>query len=138
MEQDNSLNQLKLTITSEEDNIDIIECFTKDIIQKLQIPEKLHTRIGLSVIEVVVNSIFFGNKEDSQKTIEIIAAKQNTKVVITIKEEIQGIDFDKLLDPTDSDELMEVAHRGCFSMVGFPDELTFLHNGSKVIMKFFL
>lgn len=132
------MNHFSLTIASEPDNIGKVENFIEYIIEEFQIPHKLYGRIALPVIEAVTNSILFGNKNDPQKMVKLYAAKGSRKIVITVENEGEGIDFNKLPDFSDTDEFWERTGRGLYLMVNLPDELIFTHNGTKVIMTYFL
>lgn len=123
---------------SEPDNIRTVENFIEYIIEKCEIPEKLHTRIALPVIEAVTNSILFRNENNPQKSVKIYAAKGSQKFVITVEDEGKGIDFDKLPNLIDKNKLMEETSRGLYLMVNLPDELLFARNGTKVVMTYFL
>lgn len=132
------MNHFSLTIASEPDNIGKVENFIEYIIEEFEISEKLHARIALPVIEAVTNSILFGNKNDPQKTVKLYAAKGSRKIVITVEDEGEGIDFSKLPNFSDTDEFLERTGRGLYLMVNLPDELMFTHNGTKIIMTYFL
>lgn len=132
------MNHFSLTIASEPENIGKVENFIECIIEEFQIPEKLHARIALPVIEAVTNSIRFGNKNDPQKTVRLYATKGSQKIVITVEDEGEGIDFSKLPVFSDAGEFLERTGRGLYLMISLSDELIFTHNGAKVIMTYFL
>lgn len=132
------MNHFSLTIASEPDNIGKVENFIEYIIEEFQIPEKLRARIALPVIEAVINSIVFGNKNDPQKMVKLYATKGSQKTVITVEDEGEGIDFSKLPVFSGADEFLERTGRGLYLMISLSDELIFTRNGSKVIMTYFL
>lgn len=130
------MNHFSLTITSESDNIRKIENFIECIMDEFHIPEKLHARIKLPIIEAVTNTTLFGSKNDSQKSIKLYAVKGSRKMVITIEEEGKGMDLSKLPDILGIEELMEKMGRGLYLMIYLPDELIFAKNRTKVIMTY--
>ena len=132
------MNHFSLTIASEPDNIGKVENFIEYIVEEFQIPDKFYARIALPVIEATTNSILFGNKKDPQKTVKLYATKGSRKIVITVEDEGEGIDFSKLPNFSDTNEFLERTGRGLYLMVNLPDKLMFTHNGTKVIMTYFL
>lgn len=132
------MNYFSLTIASNPDNIGKVEKFIDDIIEKLEIPEKLHARIALPIIEAVTNSILFRNDNDPQKIVKLFAARGRQKIVITVEDNGKGIDFNKLPNFTTTNEIIEETSRGLYMLVSLPDELLFARNGAKVVMTYFL
>lgn len=132
------MNYFSLTIASNPDNIGKVEKFIDDIIEKLEIPEKLHARIALPIIEAVTNSILFRNDNDPQKIVKLFAARGGQKIVITVEDNGKGIDFNKLPNFTTTNEIIEETSRGLYMLVSLPNELLFARNGAKVVMTYFL
>lgn len=117
------MNYFSLTIASNPDNIGKVEKFIDDIIEKLEIPEKLHARIALPIIEAVTNSILFRNDNDPQKIVKLFAARGRQKIVITVEDNGKGIDFNKLPNFTTTNEIIEETSRGLYMLVSLPDDL---------------
>lgn len=132
------MNVLNLTIASEMNNIRMVENFIEKIIEEFELPQIQRGKLTLAVIEAVNNSILFGNRQDSRKTIKLVATKGRRKIVVTVEDEGDGFDFRNLPDPTTPDNLMKTTGRGLYLMVTLTDELLFARNGAKVVMTFLL
>lgn len=132
------MNKLELSIPSDLSNIPQAENFIEILINQYQLPEKLHGKISLSVIEAVNNAMLYGNKQNPSKMIKLTAVEGKQKIVITVEDEGEGFDFEHIPDPTTPENLMKISGRGLYLMVSLTDELLFAKNGAKVVMTFFL
>ena len=132
------MNKLNLTITSELNNIRMVENFIEKAIEEFKLSEELKGKITLPIIEAVNNSILYGNKKNPQKLIEIAVVKSTKKVIFTVEDEGEGFDFKNIPDPTTPEHLEKVTGRGLYLMTHLTNELLFAKNGAKVIMVFSL
>lgn len=132
------MNKLELSIPSEVANVKKVENFVEYLMNEFQLQEKLRGKISLPIVEAVNNAILFGNKQNPQKTVKLTAIKSTKKITVTVEDEGEGFDFNKIPDPTTPDKLMQTTGRGLYLMVNLTDELLFARNGAKVIMSFLL
>lgn len=132
------MNKLSLTITSELTNLKEVEHFIEKTIKEFELPEDIRGKITLSIMEAVNNSILYGNKQDSQKSIKLAVVRSQKKVIFTVEDEGEGFDFKNIPDPTTPENLEKATGRGLYLMTHLTDELLFAQNGAKVIMIFSL
>ena len=132
------MNKLNLTITSELNNIRMVENFIEKAIEEFKLSEELKGKITLPIIEAVNNSILYGNKQNPQKLIKIAVAKSHKKVIFTVEDEGEGFDFNNIPDPITPEHLEKVTGRGLYLMTRLTNKLLFTKNGAKVMMVFSL
>lgn len=132
------MSKLNLTITSELDNIRMVENFIEKAIEEFKLSEELKGKITLPIIEAVNNSILYGNKQNPQKLVKLTVVKNSKKVFFTVEDEGEGFDFENIPDPTTPEYLEKVTDRGLYLMTHLTNQLLFAKNGAKVIMMFSL
>lgn len=132
------MSKLNLTITSELDNIRMVENFIEKAIEEFKLSEELKGKITLPIIEAVNNSILYGNKQNPQKLVKLTVVKNSKKVFFTIEDEGEGFDFENIPDPTTPEYLEKVTAKGLYLMTHLTNQLLFAKNGAKVIMMFSL
>ena len=131
-------SKLQLSILSELSNIPKAEKFIETVIDWYELPEKLHNRIRVAVIEAVNNAILHGNKQDPSKTVKLTAWQDKQKLIITVEDEGEGVNFEHIANPTTPENLRETNGRGLYLMASLTDELLFVENGAKIAMIFSL
>ena len=132
------MNKLSLTIPSDMTCTHQVDNFIELIIDRFELPQFINGRITLSIVEAVLNSILYGNKQDPEKKITITAIKNSAKVIVTVEDEGEGFDLSKIPNFSKPETFMQRTGRGLYLMVTLPDELLFTKRGAKVIMSFSL
>lgn len=130
------MNQSSLQISLETEYIRDVENFVNRTIEKLNISEVLRTRITLSVLEAVTNSVLFVRQQKLWQAIQLNILVEPQKIVVNLEEGGRGFcfrDFEELMTPQ---ELLQKVGRGIYSMISLPDELHFFRNGAQVTMVF--
>lgn len=112
---------------------DVIE----DLVQKLKgdsVSGDNIFDIRLCLEEVLINAIKHGNKFNPELFVEVAATVEHDKLIMTVKDEGQGFDFENVADPTQKENLEKTSGRGVFLVKKLMDEVEFLDNGSKIRM----
>lgn len=130
------MNKLEFAISSEVGNIVKVENFIESFSAYFNLSPELFGKISLSVIEAVNNAILSGNKQDSDKRVELTAEKANDQLLVSVCDEGEGFDYTHIPDPTLPDNIEKDAGRGLFLMKTLSDDLVFENNGSKVTLVF--
>lgn len=125
-----------INIESKIDNISLIEKFIDEFSEQYQINTDLYGKILIATVEAVNNSIVHGNKEDIDKDVYLEMQKDEGQILVYVKDEGQGFDYENIPDPTKPENLENINGRGIYLMNHLADEVTFLENGSVVQMKF--
>ena len=90
--------------------------------------------IKLCLEEVLINAVKHGNKMDPQLFVEVALSIEPDKLIMTVKDEGQGFDFENVADPTHKENLEKTSGRGVFLVKKLMDEVEFLDNGSRIRM----
>lgn len=94
--------------------------------------------IRLSLDELGTNAIKHGNKEDAQKSVTISYSLFSDRLEITIEDEGEGFDLNKVPDPTASDRLLVPSGRGVFLAQQLMDRVEYCGCGNRVVFTKFL
>lgn len=125
-----------LVLESEMNSISQVEKLIDAQAQMLNIDDEVYGKYMLSVVECVNNAIVHGNKMDKNKKVTMHYHISNTTIEVTVSDEGEGFDPDKLPDPTAEENLERDCGRGVFLMRHLSDELEFANNGRTITMKF--
>ncbi len=125
-----------LVISSQSASINEVRLFLKDIFEEFSLEKELFNRVFLVLSEAVNNSIFHGNKLDSNKSVFIEFSLIENRILISVEDEGDGFCIDNIEDPTCLLNLKRENGRGIFLIRQFADEVMFLKDGRKVLIKF--
>lgn len=130
------MNKLELSIQSELGNIPQVENFIEKLMEQFRLSPKVYANIALSLVEAVHNSILYGNKQNLQKKVILTAVQNIREVIITVEDEGEGFDYNRIPDPTIPEKFRKESGKGLYLMGKLTDKLIFDKNGAKVIMVF--
>ena len=121
--------------------LEIIPKFVSNLtkrINALNISENDLFNIKLSLEEALVNAVKYGNKFNPQLFVELVLEANIDSLTIRIKDQGEGFDFRKVLDPTREENIEKISGRGIFLIKSLMDKVEFLDDGSQIIMVKFL
>ena len=128
----------RLKIASKTDSLHLVEKFIDDLSASCHIEHDVYGNLLIAALEAANNAITHGNKLNEAKQVEIIFAMDNQKILLTVKDEGPGFDYNNIPDPTSPENLENMSGRGVFLMSKLSDQIEFEDNGSFVKMTFFL
>ena len=118
-------NEIEVIISSALDNLDLIQTLTDCITDFMSIDSDSAHWIGMSVRESVTNAIQHGNKLDLSKKVDICFEVAPDRLSISVKDQGEGFEFDKIPNPLDNNNLLKPSGRGIFYIRTFMDEVEF-------------
>ena len=118
------------------ENLTIVEKLIDDLASEYDLSSEVYGNILVATVEAVNNAILHGNKLDESKKVFIDYQIIDKILVIKIKDEGSGFDYDNIPDPTAPENIEKPHGRGIFLMKHLVDSLEFLNNGSEVELKF--
>ena len=118
------------------DSLLIVEKYIDKIKEEGVITEDAYGNVMVCATEAVNNSIYHGNKEDINKTINLHVEYNEKTLVFDVKDEGIGFDFENIPDPTLPENIEKLNGRGVFLIKNLADEVEFLNNGSEIKFKF--
>ena len=113
-----------------------VDKFVEKRLKKSGLTKSQLADIAISVTEAVTNAMLHGNKNDPKKKVRVDLDIKPSEVTITIQDQGNGFDPDKVPNPTEGD-LIKVAGRGVFIYKALMDKVEFFikpHQGTKVKM----
>ena len=82
--------------------------------------------IDMAVREAVTNAVLHGNRQDENKTVDIVLKSSPDAVEISVHDQGPGFNPEDVPDPTASENLLKTSGRGIFFMRTFMDEVDWL------------
>jgi serine/threonine-protein kinase RsbW len=128
----------KLQITSKTDNLHLVEEFVDHLSADCNIESDVYGNLLIAALEAANNAITHGNKLNEEKQVEMVFTTEEDKILLTVKDEGPGFDYNSIPDPTSPENLENMSGRGVFLMRKLSDAIEFEDNGSFVRMTFFL
>lgn len=113
--------------TSLESNLESVnkaEALCVEAGAKIGLDEDACMDLGLAVREAMVNAVAHGNKYDATKQVRFILDSRSDSLHITIVDQGNGFDLNRVPDPTQGDNLLRGGGRGLLLIQTFVDEFT--------------
>jgi len=89
-------------------------------------------RTRVCIVEMIINGIMHGNKEDPNKKIIILYTVDHEKVRISVIDEGEGFDYRHLPNPLLPENLLKESGRGLFIVKKFMNEMRFNDRGNRI------
>jgi serine/threonine-protein kinase RsbW len=114
-----------LEIESNPNNLITVEEFVNYFAKDIGVPQSRMDGLMLSVTEATTNAIIHANKCDETKLVKIDVKIEDSKVIITVKDEGIGFNPGKIPDPTEPENLLKDSGRGIYLMRFYMDDLKY-------------
>jgi len=128
----------RIVISSKTESLSLVEKFVDDFSSRLSIDKDVYGNLLIAALEAANNAVTHGNKLDDSKFVEINISTDDNKILLTVKDEGPGFDYNNIPDPTSAENIENMSGRGVFLMTRLSDHIDFENNGSIVKMSFFL
>ncbi len=128
--------RLVLSLESKPSNIVQVQSFVQEVMPRFNVNEDTFGNILVSLTEAVNNAMIHGNRNDSQKRVNVSVERDQEAVAVRVSDEGKGFDYDNLPDPTAPENITCCGGRGVFLMRELSDDINYLNNGSTVEMRF--
>jgi serine/threonine-protein kinase RsbW len=93
------------------------------------------TAIEIALGEAVVNAVVHGDHEDPRRHVHVDCRCEPDEISILVRDEGQGFDVDRVLDPTAPENILSTHGRGIYLMRAYMDEVRFEEGGRAVQMR---
>ncbi len=123
-------------LASTMDSVAEVEAAAEKLTQQAGMDEDESFKVVMAVREAAVNAVLHGNGYDPNKQVSASFENTGKSLVITIADEGEGLDPDKLPDPLAPENLLRGTGRGIFLIRSFLDEVHFrqLHPGTELTL----
>ncbi|MBL8016160.1 MAG: ATP-binding protein [Ignavibacteria bacterium] len=131
------MKKLYLEINSEKKNIKEVEALMLKANSEFGLSDDEYSKMMIAVTEVAMNAIVHGNKENTYKKVRVYVEFDSSSMKIIIMDEGDGFEIQRLPDPTDMDNILDVHGRGVFIARAMVDEFFYTHHegrGSEFIL----
>lgn len=135
LDKNKSFNQV--VFSSDFKNITYADEIITKISENIHINHDIFGKILLSLSEAINNAIVHGNKFDIVKSVIVTYGLQNSKLVIFVKDEGDGFDYNLVDDPTDIENIEKLSGRGVFIILNLADEVKFFYSGGQIVKMIF-
>ena len=128
--------RLSFKLASTMDSVAEVEAAAEKLTQTAGLDEDEGFRVVMAVREAAVNAVLHGNGYDPNKQITVGLENNGKSLVITIADEGEGLDPEKITDPLAPENLLRGTGRGIFLIRSFLDEVHFrqLHPGTELTL----
>ena len=128
--------RLSFKLASTMDSVAEVEAAAERMTQAAGLDEDEGFRVAMAVREAAVNAVLHGNGYDPGKQISASFENNGKSLVITIADEGEGLDPEKIPDPLAAENLLRGTGRGIFLIRSFLDEVHFrqLHPGTELTL----
>lgn len=126
-----------LSFPSTTDQVAKADEFLETLLRKAGLPEDTIANLAIAVTELVNNAIKHGNKLQKNKMVTVSIIYSPEKIEITVADEGEGFEPDKIPDPLAEENLMKEIGRGIFIVKSLIDEVRFQFpstGGTRVIL----
>lgn len=106
------------------DSVDSAEGLCVDAAKRLGLTEEACMDLGLAVREAMVNAVVHGNNYDKEKRVHLILESRPDSLRVTIIDQGDGFDLNRVPDPTLGDNLLRGSGRGLLLIQTFVDEFS--------------
>lgn len=118
---------VEMTLNSKVELTNLVHAVSDEFCRLAGIDEDAMMNLGLALREATVNAMKHGNKLSEHALVRIIFHLNATRLLVTVKDQGEGFDFDEDVDPRLPENLDKTSGRGLFLMRTFVDSLQFHH-----------
>jgi len=119
---------------------EVLPQFASKVIDKIKIyfRDEDIVNVRLSLEEALVNAMKHGNKMNPDLPVEVYVEVEDKKLVIKVRDQGEGFDFNKLPNPTLDENIKKTSGRGIFLIKNLMDRVEFFDCGRGIKMVKFL
>lgn len=128
--------RLSFKLASTMDSVAEVEAAAEKLAQSAGMDEDESFRVVMAVREATVNAVLHGNGYDPNKQVSVSFENTGKSLVVTVADEGEGLDPEKIPDPLAPENLLRGTGRGIFLIRSFMDEIHFrqLHPGTELTL----
>lgn len=130
--------QVKISIGSRYDHIDLIQIVVDDALARLGLDDDARHWVGIAIREAVANAIKHGNRQDPGKEVDVELAVAGDEAVIRVHDRGEGFEPEAVADPLTVENRLRTSGRGIFYMKSFMDDIQYHprpEGGTMVVMR---
>jgi serine/threonine-protein kinase RsbW len=121
-----TVDTTELSLPSRIETVAKAAAAVSEFIGRSGISEDAAFGIVMAVREAVTNAVLHGNRQDENKTVDIVLKSSPDAVEISVHDQGPGFNPEEVPDPTVTENIMKTSGRGIFFMRTFMDEVDWL------------
>ena len=118
---------VEMTLNSRVELANLVHAASDEICRLIGIDEDSMLNLGLALREATVNAMKHGNKLNETAPVHITFRTNSDKLIVDIRDQGKGFEFDKSADPRLPENLEKTSGRGIFLMRNFVDDVEYDH-----------
>lgn len=115
--------RLELKLESVISTVDAAELCAKGLAREGGFSEEQIDRLGMAVREAVANAVTHGNVYSADKRVHFSVELDESRLVVSVKDEGTGFDPSEVPDPTLVENILKASGRGLLMMRSLVDEV---------------
>ncbi len=112
-----------IIIPSSQENLVDVDLFIEGTLRGYGAGESIIADIAISVSEMVNNAIIHGNKSSPDKSVSVSISRTDSKIRITIRDQGNGFDPNRVANPIEDNNLLKEVGRGIFIVRSLMDSV---------------
>jgi serine/threonine-protein kinase RsbW len=120
----NGARTTRLEINSVLETLDLVDTVTDLIGRAAGLDEEALHWFGMAVHECVINAIIHGNHRDSKKSVSIEFRTTSTELAVSVRDEGNGFDPDRVPDPCAGENTLRTHGRGIYLIRQIMDDVS--------------
>ncbi len=118
------------------ESVEEVEAAADQLATEAGLDEDQRFHIAMAVREAAINAVLHGNEYDPARQIEVSLENTGKDLMISIADQGQGFDPEKVPDPLEAENLLRGTGRGIFLIRSLMDEVHFrqLHPGTELTL----
>ncbi len=117
--------EITVIIPSSLKELSKIERLAGEIAREMNFSEDQQDNFSIAVTEAVGNAIIHGNKTNPKKKVQIVFRPKKDRIEVSVTDQGQGFDLNKISNPLAPKNLMKESGRGIFILKTLMDEVSF-------------
>jgi len=125
----------RLVIKSDLNELQKVEEFTEAIADRMNFTDEDKDSLSISITEIVSNGIVHGNRLDKKKKVYIDYELSPKTITITVQDEGQGFEIEKIENPLKPQNLLKESGRGIYIVRALLDRVEFESNEKGTLVR---
>ena len=122
---------VEMTLCSRVELANLVHAASDEVCRLAGLDEDARMNLGLALREATVNAVKHGNKMAEEKAVVVIFDLNSRRLSVSIRDQGEGFDFGRDVDPRLPENLNKTSGRGMFLMKNFVDEVVYTHEPGK-------
>lgn len=121
-----TVEKTELSLPSRIETVATAAAAVAEFVSRTGVSDDAAFGIDMAVREAVTNAVLHGNRQDENKTVDIVLKSSPDAVEISVHDQGPGFNPEDVPDPTAQENILKTSGRGIFFMRTFMDKVDWL------------